>query len=227
MPGEESMDGFDGPESDGVDADRLPSGTTAARQRVGRCDRHRSSTVLSVEPAAEPHVEHRRPELVEGRAAVALSLPARFGRVRLARLVASGVGAEMGLDVVAIEDLRLVVDEACSVLLECCVTPGHRHHGDNLTVEFVRQTPRPDGRHDQRRTGEPCHDQRRPGESRLGIRVQRDGAAIATAPSLVSIAVLDATCVAWRLHDVLARIDIVMPDVAPPDDPAPGDVDTR
>jgi serine/threonine-protein kinase RsbW len=49
---------------------------------------------------------------------VELRLPADARLVRVARLVASGVGSTIGLDVEEIEDLRVAVDEGCSALIE-------------------------------------------------------------------------------------------------------------
>jgi hypothetical protein len=50
-------------------------------------------------------------------APVRLSVPAKTDSVRLVRLVAAGVGADAGLDVDAIEDLRLGVAELFAVLV--------------------------------------------------------------------------------------------------------------
>jgi serine/threonine-protein kinase RsbW len=50
--------------------------------------------------------------------AVELRLPADTRLVRVARLVASGVGTTIGFDVEEIEDLRVAVDEGCSALIE-------------------------------------------------------------------------------------------------------------
>jgi hypothetical protein len=53
----------------------------------------------------------------DSRPAVRLSVPARNDSVRLVRLVAAGVGADAGLDVDAIEDLRLGVAELFALLV--------------------------------------------------------------------------------------------------------------
>ncbi|MGH9119036.1 MAG: ATP-binding protein [Acidimicrobiales bacterium] len=58
-------------------------------------------------------------ESVEG--TIELVLPADTRLVRLARLVASGVGSAAGFDVEEIEDLRIAVDEGCSALIEAGV----------------------------------------------------------------------------------------------------------
>jgi serine/threonine-protein kinase RsbW len=56
---------------------------------------------------------------VEG--TIELVLPADARLMRLARLVASGVGSAAGFDVEEIEDLRIAVDEGCSALMEAGV----------------------------------------------------------------------------------------------------------
>ncbi len=56
---------------------------------------------------------------VEG--TIELVLPADTRLVRLARLVASGIGSAAGFDVEEIEDLRIAVDEGCSALIEAGV----------------------------------------------------------------------------------------------------------
>jgi serine/threonine-protein kinase RsbW len=53
---------------------------------------------------------------VEG--TIELVVPADTRLVRLARLVASGIGSAAGFDVEEIEDLRIAVDEGCSALIE-------------------------------------------------------------------------------------------------------------
>jgi serine/threonine-protein kinase RsbW len=49
---------------------------------------------------------------------ILLEVPASYAHVRLARLVASGVGSAADFDVEEIEDLRIAVDEACGLLVE-------------------------------------------------------------------------------------------------------------
>jgi hypothetical protein len=49
---------------------------------------------------------------------VHLSVPAERRWLRVVRLTTSGVAADAGLDVDAIEDLRVAIDEACAVLIE-------------------------------------------------------------------------------------------------------------
>lgn len=47
-----------------------------------------------------------------------VSLPPDLDMVRLARLVATGVGHGAGMGVDEVEDLRIATDEACCILLE-------------------------------------------------------------------------------------------------------------
>jgi serine/threonine-protein kinase RsbW len=61
--------------------------------------------------------------------AIELVLPARTSVIRLARLLASGVAAQVGLDVEAVDDVRIGVDELCSTLLEF-------GDGDRLHLRF-------------------------------------------------------------------------------------------
>lgn len=51
-------------------------------------------------------------------APIELTLPAEPRLVRLARLLASGVGTMLGLTLEDVEDLRIAVDELCSTLVE-------------------------------------------------------------------------------------------------------------
>jgi serine/threonine-protein kinase RsbW len=93
--------------------------------------------------------------------------------VRVARLTAAGVGAELGMSVDALDEMRLVVDEACAVLLECAV--GSADQADNLTVTF------------------------RPSGGTLRIRVERPYARIVREPSPMSAMILSALCRRWSL----------------------------
>lgn len=54
----------------------------------------------------------------DGETAVALDIPAEHHMIRLARLVASGLGSIAGFDIDAVEDLRIAVDEGCVWLIE-------------------------------------------------------------------------------------------------------------
>ena len=49
---------------------------------------------------------------------VSLKFPASFEYIRLARLVASGLAAQVNFNLDDIEDLRIAVDELCSALVE-------------------------------------------------------------------------------------------------------------
>jgi Histidine kinase-like ATPase domain len=49
---------------------------------------------------------------------VSLEFPASFEYIRLARLVASGLAAQVNFNLDDIEDLRIAVDELCSALVE-------------------------------------------------------------------------------------------------------------
>jgi hypothetical protein len=49
---------------------------------------------------------------------VRLELPVDTRYIRVARLVASGVGSTAGLDVEGVDDLRIAVDELCAALFE-------------------------------------------------------------------------------------------------------------
>ena len=49
---------------------------------------------------------------------IELVLPSDTRLVRLARLVASGIGSAAAFDVEEIEDLRIAVDEGCTALIE-------------------------------------------------------------------------------------------------------------
>jgi anti-sigma regulatory factor (Ser/Thr protein kinase) len=55
---------------------------------------------------------------------VQLTAPAERSSVRLARLVASGVGAEAGLSIDDTEDLRIAVSELVALLVEGVDDPG-------------------------------------------------------------------------------------------------------
>jgi hypothetical protein len=102
---------------------------------------------------------------------VDLVIPARPAHVRLARLVASGLGVEMALDVDHVEDLRLVVNEACGIALECCRAAPET---TVLALEFDRRG------------------------STLRLQVTRDGAEAFGDPSMMSVAVLDEMAKSWH-----------------------------
>jgi len=49
---------------------------------------------------------------------VDLTVPASSAHLRILRLVSSSLGASVGLDVDQLDDLRIAVDELCSLLIE-------------------------------------------------------------------------------------------------------------
>lgn len=72
---------------------------------------------------------------------VQLTAPAQRSSVRLARLVASGVGAEAGLSIDDTEDLRIAVSELVALLVDGIEDPGrsiqvtYRSAPGEVTVE--------------------------------------------------------------------------------------------
>lgn len=116
---------------------------------------------------------------------VELVIPAAFRHVRLARLTVSGIGSHLGADVDKIEELRLLVDEACALLLECAV-PRDRDE-DRLHVAF------------------------RASATTVTFTVERPSATLADRPSPVTVAVLDAISQHWSLRGttvvVVAALD--------------------
>jgi hypothetical protein len=114
-------------------------------------------------------------------APISLAIPAAMEHVRLVRLVASGVGAEIGFDVESIDDLRLAVNEACGILLECSTASDDT---DSLLVEFSRDT------------------------DTLQVRAKRPSARFESDASDVSVAVLDATSRSWRLEPRDALVEM-------------------
>jgi serine/threonine-protein kinase RsbW len=81
---------------------------------------------------------------IEAPTAVTLVIPARSRYLRLARLTAAGIGADLGFGIDDIEDLRVAVDEACAKLIQGCTDDEHEsdHHielryqvfGDRLAI---------------------------------------------------------------------------------------------
>jgi hypothetical protein len=49
---------------------------------------------------------------------ITLELPAQARHLRLARLTAAGLGADLGFGLEEVEDLRVAVDEACAVIID-------------------------------------------------------------------------------------------------------------
>jgi serine/threonine-protein kinase RsbW len=71
---------------------------------------------------------------------VQLSLPATSSHLRLARVMAAGVASLGQLDYDSVEDLRIAVDELCTLLVQGAAPGGridlvYRLAGDHLEVE--------------------------------------------------------------------------------------------
>src|SRR5262245_24743713 len=83
--------------------------------------------------------------------AVSLGFPAAFEYIRLARLVASGLAAQMNFTLDDIEDLRIAVDELCSALVEAAadrastVTVTFHIDGQQIDMEAAVPTAASDG----------------------------------------------------------------------------------
>ena len=127
---------------------------------------------------------------------VEVVIPASHRLVRLARLVASGVGSGLGADVDRIEELRLLVDEACALLLECAVPRVGEE--DRLHLGF------------------------RSSSTSVTLTVERPRATLADRPSPVTMAVLDSISDHWSLQGTTVTA-IVTLDVRAGDE---RDVDT-
>jgi hypothetical protein len=82
---------------------------------------------------------------------VSLGFPAAFEYIRLARLVASGLAAQMNFTLDDIEDLRIAVDELCSALVEAAadrdstVRVTFRIDGQQIDMEADVPTASSDG----------------------------------------------------------------------------------
>jgi hypothetical protein len=70
---------------------------------------------------------------MNSRRPVQLTAPAERSSVRLARLVASGVGAEAGLSIDDTEDLRIAVSELVALLVDGVDDPGR-----SIVVTYLR-----------------------------------------------------------------------------------------
>jgi serine/threonine-protein kinase RsbW len=80
--------------------------------------------------------------------AVTLTMPATSPHLRLARLVASGVASLSDVDFDTIEDLRIAVDELCTLLLDAADDGAHLHlsyHVGDGVVGVDGSVPVPDG----------------------------------------------------------------------------------
>jgi serine/threonine-protein kinase RsbW len=69
-------------------------------------------------------------DAAEGATRITLSLPAGPEHIRLARLVASGLVAQLDFGLDDVEDLRIAVDELCALVVE------HARPSAELTVAF-------------------------------------------------------------------------------------------
>jgi serine/threonine-protein kinase RsbW len=82
---------------------------------------------------------------------VSLKFPASFEYIRLARLVASGLAAQVNFNLDDIEDLRIAVDELCSALVEAAadrtstVTVTFRVDDQQIHMEADVPTPAANG----------------------------------------------------------------------------------
>jgi len=74
---------------------------------------------------------------LDGVQCTTLSIPPDVALVRLARLVATGMGSASGMGVDEVEDLRIASDEACCLLLE-------RHPPDAVRMTFTAHAARVD-----------------------------------------------------------------------------------
>ena len=61
---------------------------------------------------------------------VTLTVPANPAAVRLARLVTTGVAAQLGATIADLDDVRTVVDELCSLLV------SHAREEDDITLRL-------------------------------------------------------------------------------------------
>jgi serine/threonine-protein kinase RsbW len=76
---------------------------------------------------------------VERTDCIRLELPLDTRYMRVVRLVASGLGATVGFDVEAIDDLKIAVDEVCSAMFEVSngsvLELAFEVHADGVAVE--------------------------------------------------------------------------------------------
>jgi hypothetical protein len=129
-------------------------------------------TPIDEHPTRRLRIE-RPPGLIGMGSRMELSIPADHLHVRVARLTATGLGSLFGLNVNALDELRLVVGEACSVLLDCAAPSDDQP--DRLAVTF-RHT-----------------------DTAIRIRVERPHADVVATPSEISEAILDTLCERWCL----------------------------
>lgn len=62
---------------------------------------------------------------------VKLDLPAENRYLHIVRLTAAGAAAEAGLDAAEVEDVKIAVDELCSLAIDAAVSSDH------LAIEFA------------------------------------------------------------------------------------------
>jgi hypothetical protein len=103
-----------------------------------------------------------------------LVVNATFDDLVLVRLVTGGVGAAADMSVDCLEDLRLVVDEACALLLETYSRPDSDDPG-RLSLTFDTDVDR----------------------GVIEVRVERSGVVPAGQPSEVTTMVLDSLTSTW------------------------------
>lgn len=148
-----------------------------------------------------------------------LSIPAEYRQVRLARLLAAGVAAQLGLDVDRVENVRLTVDELCAVMLECAV--AHDATDDHLTVTFELDLT------SEERLGTDSERDRASSPVSLVVTVQRRNAVIVDEPSAITASILDSTCSTWSVSGTLVRAalraDGLFADPRPTDTPNTAD----
>ncbi|MCE0534264.1 hypothetical protein LWF15_01960 [Kineosporia rhizophila] len=94
--------------------------TIRGRQRSDLFDRNGQA-----EPAEKAEKTARRPDVVD------LRVPADPAYLAVVRTAAAGLGTRLDLTLDEIEDLRIAVDEACSLLLA-----GRAHPGRTLEAAF-------------------------------------------------------------------------------------------
>lgn len=129
-----------------------------------------------------------------------LSIAAEYRQVRLARLLAGGVAAQLGLDVDRVENVRLTVDELCAVMLECAVARDATD--DRLAVTFELESA------SEERLGTDAEldaERDRHAAASLVVTVRRRNAVIVDEPSAITASILDTTCSTWSVSGTLVR----------------------
>lgn len=93
---------------------------------------------------------------------IRLSLPAVAEYARLARLAVGGLAIRVGFDYDEVEDLRIAVGEAFSLIIACCTGPGtvllvFRLRSNGMEIDVT------------------AHGDGEPGDSRLPTPLVKDG----------------------------------------------------